>query len=97
MTSDAVSEETRTLERHAQTALTVLVVALLGWVGLTTQETQVKVAQLTVEIEQIQSQLELAPLRVTDTVRRMERLEDIYIQLREKVQDLEEESDDRRP
>jgi len=87
------SEETRTLERHAQTALTILVVALLAWVGLTTQETQVKVAQLTVEIEQIQSQLELTPLRVTDTVRRMERLETIYIELRRQVEDLEDDRD----
>jgi len=40
-----------TFERHAQTALVLLLVALLVWVGKTTQETAVAIAALKVEME----------------------------------------------
>jgi hypothetical protein len=38
------------MERHAQSALVLLLVALLIWVGKTTQETSVSVAELKIEI-----------------------------------------------
>lgn len=76
--------EARALERHAQTGLTVLVVGLLGWVGLTTQETQIKIAQITTELAQIKAHIEEPRLRVEDVVRRVERLEDLTIEKLEK-------------
>lgn len=39
-----------TFERHAQTALVLVLVALLLWVGSTTQSTAVHVAEMRVEI-----------------------------------------------
>lgn len=44
-------------ERHAQTALTVLVVGLLAWVGVTTQTTAIDVAKLTVKVEQLEQEI----------------------------------------
>ena len=41
---------TNTFERHAQTALVLLLVALLAWVGQTTQKTAVAIAELRVEL-----------------------------------------------
>ena len=46
----------RAFERHAQTALVMLIVALLIWVGKTTQDTSVTIAQLHIHIENLQKQ-----------------------------------------
>lgn len=47
-----------TLERHTQTALVLLLVALLLWVGGTTQNTAVSVAEMRVEIAYLRRQIE---------------------------------------
>ena len=44
-------------ERHAQTALTILVVGLLAWVGFTTQKTQVDMAVVVEKISNMQIQI----------------------------------------
>lgn len=49
---------TNAFERHAQTALVLLLVALLLWVGSTTQETSVSVAELRVEIAYLKVSVE---------------------------------------
>ena len=41
---------TNSFERHAQTALVLLLVALLVWVGGTTQKTDVAIAELRAEV-----------------------------------------------
>lgn len=48
----------RSFERHAQTALVLILVALLVWVGKTTQDTAVAIAQVKVEIQHLQRQTE---------------------------------------
>ena len=60
-------------ERHAQTALVLLLVALLLWVGGTTQKTAVSVAELRVEIgflkaaiERPDSEIEAVNLTIAD-------------------------------
>jgi len=63
------------MERHAQTGLTLLAVMLLGWVGLTTQETQVRVAELTVKVAHLRDAFNAPATRVDDLTRRIERLE----------------------
>lgn len=45
-------------ERHAQTALVLLLVALLLWVGSTTQDTSVSVAEMRVEIAYLKVSVE---------------------------------------
>jgi len=45
-------------ERHAQTALVLLLVALLIWVGSTTQDTAVEIAKLRVELGYIKVSIE---------------------------------------
>jgi len=44
-------------ERHAQTVLTLLVCALLTWVGYSTHQNQIQLAQLTIRIEFLQQQV----------------------------------------
>jgi hypothetical protein len=50
MTEEGIKVITNTFERHAQTALVLLLVALLLWVGNTTQQTAVTVAEMRVEM-----------------------------------------------
>jgi hypothetical protein len=76
MVTDKVT--TNTFERHAQTALVLLLVALLLWVGDTTQTTAVSVAEMRVElvflksaIERPDSELEAANLSIADLRARM--------------------------
>ena len=45
------------MERHAQTIMALIVVALLIWVGQTTQATAVKVATLEAKIISLQEQV----------------------------------------
>ena len=47
----------KTLERHLQTLIVIIIVGLLGWVGTTVQETQVAVAKLTVELQFVKNEL----------------------------------------
>lgn len=44
-------------ERHAQTALVMLLVALLVWVGKTVQDTAIAVGRMQVEVSQLQAQI----------------------------------------
>lgn len=50
MTDEKEKVTANTFERHAQTALVLLLVALLLWVGSTTQDTAVAVAEMRVEL-----------------------------------------------
>lgn len=52
------NQVTRAFERHAQTALVLLLVALLLWVGSTTQDTAVAVAEMRVEIAYLKLSVE---------------------------------------
>ena len=49
---------TNTFERHAQTALVLLLVALLAWVGTTIQKTPVAIAELRVELGYLKESIE---------------------------------------
>lgn len=50
MADEKVVMSSNTFERHTQTALVLLLVALLLWVGDTTQKTAVSVAEMRVEL-----------------------------------------------
>lgn len=70
-------------ERHAQTALTLLLVALLIWIGASVQDTAVTMAQVRVEMTYIKLELDgtLPKIdKLSDEVRensdRIEKLED---------------------
>lgn len=64
------------LERHAQTVIAVMVVGLLAWVGMTTQATQVKVAELAVEVNHLKNVIRTPEARVNDLTRRIELIEE---------------------
>lgn len=49
---------TNAFERHAQTALVLLLVALLLWVGSTTQDTSVAVAEMRIEISYLKASVD---------------------------------------
>lgn len=61
-------EKMTVLERHAQTVLVLILVALLLWVGNTTQRTAVAVAEMRVEIVYLRA-------AVDDPVERIRSLE----------------------
>lgn len=46
------------MERHAQSILTLIVVALLIWVGTTTLDVSVKIARLEVQVNAMQTQMD---------------------------------------
>lgn len=71
-----------TFERHAQTALVLLLVALLVWVGKTTQETSVAIAQLSVKVGYLQAQAE-TPHSHAEIIREMSKLRDEVGSLRQ--------------
>ena len=62
-------------ERHAQTALVLLVVALLGWVGLTVNRNQLELAKLTIQVENLNDTVTTPPARLEDLVRRVDMIE----------------------
>ena len=76
---------TNAFERHAQTALVLLLVGLLMWVGNTTQATAVAIGSMRVEIAFLKAAaarpppqyLELSK-RIDDHVGRLNRLEQTY-------------------
>ncbi len=63
------------IERHAQTVLVLVLVALLLWVGSTTQSTQVAVAQLSVEIEHMKRELQKPEKKFAEIERRLDAIE----------------------
>lgn len=65
----------RAFERHAQTALVLLVVALLAWVGKTTQETAVTVAKLNVHVETLQRQTAPTNQKFREIEKRLDSIE----------------------
>lgn len=77
MTSeDMVSAEKLNLfERHAQTALAMLVVALLVWVGSSVQQTEIAVAELRIEIQYLKASFEKPTKRIDELERRVRDLE----------------------
>ena len=62
-------------ERHAQTGLTVVLVALLVWVGSTTQTTQIKLAELAVEVKNLKDVVRTPNARMNDLTSRIELIE----------------------
>ena len=70
-----VDEMSRAFERHAQTALVLLVVALLAWVGKTTQETAVTIAKLHVHVETLQRQTAPTNQKFKEIEKRLDSIE----------------------
>jgi hypothetical protein len=73
---------TNAFERHAQTALVLLLVALLLWVGSTTQDTSVAVAEMRIEISYLKAAVDAPHIHpditqsVGDCQKRLSALED---------------------
>jgi peptidoglycan hydrolase CwlO-like protein len=70
-----VDDLSRAFERHAQTALVLLIVALLVWVGKTAQETAVTMASLRVEIQHLQKQTEPTNRKFREIEKRLDSIE----------------------
>ena len=56
-------------ERHAQTALVLVVVALLLWVGKTTQDTAITVAAMRVEVAYLKATVEQPSIAMNTLMR----------------------------
>lgn len=70
-----VSWTKNSLERHAQTVLVMVLVALLLWVGQTTQQTSLAVARLQVEVEFLRNELSRPNTAHIEFDRRLKALE----------------------
>ena len=75
MTSEKSIVTSNSFERHAQTALVLLLVALLLWVGNTTQQTAVTVAKMSVELAYLKEAAEEPILVHSDLARQMSDLQ----------------------
>ena len=51
------SPRSRNMERHAQTAFTMLAVALLMWVGYSINQNQILIAELLAKVDYLQDQI----------------------------------------
>lgn len=66
-------------ERHAQTVLASIAVLLLGWIGLTTQSTQVKLSKIetafSIEIQNLKNAVATPDPRINNNTARIVTLE----------------------
>jgi cell division protein FtsB len=67
----------RAFERHAQTALVLVLVALLLWVGDTTQNTSLVVAEMRVELAFLKASNEKPSEEIKSLNRRVDSLESL--------------------
>lgn len=63
------------LERHAQTVIVLILVALLLWVGSTTQQTAINVAKLSVDVTYLQSAIKEPDGKFDEIEVRLDRIE----------------------
>lgn len=63
------------LERHLQTLIVLILVALLVWVGTTVQDTQVAVAKLTVEVQFLKSRVDEPGKKFAEIEKRLDGIE----------------------
>jgi tRNA(Phe) wybutosine-synthesizing methylase Tyw3 len=68
-------ENGQRLERHAQTVIVLIVVALLLWVGATTQQTAITVAKLSVDVAYLQSAIQRPDEKFKEIESRLDRIE----------------------
>ena len=71
-----------TMERHLQTVIVVIIVSLLGWVGVTVQQTQVAVARLSIEIEYLKTEVAKPSERFESMEKRLDAIENRLAELR---------------
>jgi hypothetical protein len=72
---DGAKKTVAGLERHAITALTLVIVALILWVGNGVQQTQVKLAAIEVELTYIKQGLNSDSGKMNDIEKRLDRIE----------------------
>jgi hypothetical protein len=82
MIKEEATPVSRAFERHTQTALVLLLVALLLWVGNTTQQTAVTVAEMRVELAYLKAKVDEPQLEHMDCIHQL-------ADLRERVTGLE--------
>lgn len=68
-------------ERHAITALTLVIVALILWVGAGVQQTQVKLAAIEVELAYIKQGITQERSKFSEIDRRLDRIEQQLISI----------------
>lgn len=73
--SPSQSNESQALERHTQTVLVLVLVALLLWVGGTTQQTAIKVATMTEQINQLRTQIREPDHKFKEIEKRLDAIE----------------------
>ena len=72
------------MERHLQSIIVIIIVGLLGWVGVTVQQTQVAVSAIGVEIEYLKIEVMKPEVRFREIEIRLDRIDRTLGQLEEK-------------
>ena len=67
-------------ERHLQTIIVMIVVALLLWVGATTQQTAIAVAKLSVDVNYLQAEIKKPDSKFDEIEQRLDRIERSLLQ-----------------
>jgi septal ring factor EnvC (AmiA/AmiB activator) len=70
-----VTDENHTFERHAQTALVLLIVGLLSWVGITTHKTALTLATITADIGHLDEMLDRDQHKFQEIEQRLDSIE----------------------
>jgi len=81
MVKDMISN---TFERHAQTALVLLLVTILIWVGNTTQNTAVAVAEMRIELAYLKRAVDSPLVEHTECSRSLSNLQERVTALEER-------------
>ena len=84
MTNEGITVGTRAFERHAQTALVLVLVALLLWVGQTTQHTSLVVAEMRVELAFLKAYHNAPSPEYRQIEKRLDALENLIAKLEER-------------
>jgi hypothetical protein len=77
MTTETEDNKSTVFERHAQTVLGAVVVAILGWSGFTLNNLSVSVAQLTERVSAIQGNMTILQSQTTDRYTRQDAVRDL--------------------
>lgn len=83
-----MSEESKltTTERHLQSVIVIIIVSVLGWVGVTVQQTSVAVARLTVEIEHLKAEVRRPGEKFIEIERRLDKIESTLADIKARQQ-----------
>jgi len=74
-----MTQEKAPFERHVQTVIQVIVIAIVAWVGKTTQDSSIEIARLSERIEGMKSNIKTLSNKVNDRYTSDDAVKDMQI------------------